>query len=289
MELDYSCLIEKPNHDIMTFLETASIRKITISQQSKTCEIFLACSNLPNAELYAQCLQFFSHNMAKASNVRLIVQPKVPMDVEDFLRDHFTLFTTILTEQHPTISGWLYNCRWEHQNDEITLYIGQEIGLRYLQNMQFTLMASILLDEMTGHRYQVVLAYDEAIEKPELKPRSTPVFAAALSKSVTNAKEQSSETKKPEDDLIVLGKLIKERDEVRSIASFADDIAYNNHDIDDGFRAGFFTIDELYQLPFIAQIIDDILFFIKRFIILNFFNFFLSKFHFTVLFNLNQI
>ena len=167
MELDYSCLIEKPNHDIMTFLETASIRKITISQQSKTCEIFLACSNLPNAELYAQCLQFFSHNMAKASNVRLIVQPKVPMDVEDFLRDHFTLFTTILTEQHPTISGWLYNCRWEHQNDEITLYIGQEIGLRYLQNMQFTLMASILLDEMTGHRYQVVLAYDEAIEKPE--------------------------------------------------------------------------------------------------------------------------
>ena len=41
------------------------------------------------------------------------------------------------------------------------------------------------------------------------------------------------------------------------IASFADDIAYNNHDIDDGFRAGFFTIDELYQLPFIAQIIDE--------------------------------
>ncbi|MBQ7025578.1 MAG: PHP domain-containing protein, partial [Peptococcaceae bacterium] len=223
MELDYSCLIEKPNHDIMTFLETASIRKITISQQSKTCEIFLACSNLPNAELYAQCLQFFSHNMAKANNVRLIVQPKVPMDVEDFLRDHFTLFTTILTEQHPTISGWLYNCRWEHQNDEITLYIGQEIGLRYLQNMQFTLMASILLDEMTGHRYQVVLAYDEAIEKPELKPCSTPVFAAAPSKSATNAKEQSGETKKPEDDLIVLGKLIKERDEVRSIASFADE------------------------------------------------------------------
>lgn len=37
MELDYSCLIEKPNQDVMTFLENTSIRKITISQQSKTC------------------------------------------------------------------------------------------------------------------------------------------------------------------------------------------------------------------------------------------------------------
>ena len=40
------------------------------------------------------------------------------------------------------------------------------------------------------------------------------------------------------------------------VASFADDIAYNNHDIDDGFRAGFFSIEELRALPFIASIID---------------------------------
>ena len=40
------------------------------------------------------------------------------------------------------------------------------------------------------------------------------------------------------------------------IASFADDIAYNNHDIDDGFRAGFFSIEDLRELPFIAGIID---------------------------------
>lgn len=40
------------------------------------------------------------------------------------------------------------------------------------------------------------------------------------------------------------------------VASFADDIAYNNHDIDDGFRAGFFTIAQLRELPFIAAIID---------------------------------
>ena len=40
------------------------------------------------------------------------------------------------------------------------------------------------------------------------------------------------------------------------IASFADDIAYNNHDIDDGFRAGFFTISDLCELNFIQKIIS---------------------------------
>lgn len=39
------------------------------------------------------------------------------------------------------------------------------------------------------------------------------------------------------------------------IASFADDIAYNNHDIDDGFRAGFFTIDDLCNLSFVKEIL----------------------------------
>ena len=40
------------------------------------------------------------------------------------------------------------------------------------------------------------------------------------------------------------------------VASFADDIAYNNHDIDDGFRAGFFTISQLRELPFINAILN---------------------------------
>lgn len=40
------------------------------------------------------------------------------------------------------------------------------------------------------------------------------------------------------------------------VASFADDIAYNNHDIDDGFRAGFFSIKDLCRLPFIQNTID---------------------------------
>lgn len=41
------------------------------------------------------------------------------------------------------------------------------------------------------------------------------------------------------------------------VASFADDIAYNNHDIDDGFRAGFFSFEQLHELPFIAAILDE--------------------------------
>ncbi len=41
------------------------------------------------------------------------------------------------------------------------------------------------------------------------------------------------------------------------VASFADDIAYNNHDIDDGFRAGFFTIEQLCELDFIKEIINN--------------------------------
>jgi dGTPase len=33
------------------------------------------------------------------------------------------------------------------------------------------------------------------------------------------------------------------------VASLADDIAYNNHDIDDGYRAGFFAFTELAEVP----------------------------------------
>ncbi len=37
------------------------------------------------------------------------------------------------------------------------------------------------------------------------------------------------------------------------IAAIADDIAYDNHDIDDGMRAGLLTLDQLLELPFIAD------------------------------------
>ncbi len=37
------------------------------------------------------------------------------------------------------------------------------------------------------------------------------------------------------------------------VAAIADDIAYDNHDIDDGLRAGFLTLDDLLTEPFVAE------------------------------------
>ena len=37
------------------------------------------------------------------------------------------------------------------------------------------------------------------------------------------------------------------------VAALADDIAYDNHDIDDGLRAGFLQLDELLELDFVAN------------------------------------
>lgn len=42
------------------------------------------------------------------------------------------------------------------------------------------------------------------------------------------------------------------------IGNLSDDIAYNNHDIDDGMRAGFFTIKDLYDLPLIGAIAQHV-------------------------------
>jgi dGTPase len=42
------------------------------------------------------------------------------------------------------------------------------------------------------------------------------------------------------------------------IAAISDDIAYDNHDIDDGLRAGLLDIDELLQLPLIRRLWDAI-------------------------------
>lgn len=42
------------------------------------------------------------------------------------------------------------------------------------------------------------------------------------------------------------------------IAGLADDIAYNNHDVEDGLRAGFFTLDELAEMPLIGNILTRI-------------------------------
>lgn len=42
------------------------------------------------------------------------------------------------------------------------------------------------------------------------------------------------------------------------VAAIADDIAYNNHDIDDGLRAGFFRLEDLELLPLLGDIIKDV-------------------------------
>lgn len=41
------------------------------------------------------------------------------------------------------------------------------------------------------------------------------------------------------------------------IAALSDDIAYNNHDVEDGLRAGMFTLEDLEKLELLGPIIDD--------------------------------
>ena len=42
------------------------------------------------------------------------------------------------------------------------------------------------------------------------------------------------------------------------VAAIADDIAYDNHDIDDGLRAGILDLDALLEQPFVARLWKDI-------------------------------
>ena len=42
------------------------------------------------------------------------------------------------------------------------------------------------------------------------------------------------------------------------VAAIADDIAYNNHDIDDGLRAGLFELDDLQDVPFVWDLVAQI-------------------------------
>ncbi|HEX8534227.1 MAG TPA: deoxyguanosinetriphosphate triphosphohydrolase [Allosphingosinicella sp.] len=42
------------------------------------------------------------------------------------------------------------------------------------------------------------------------------------------------------------------------IAAVSDDIAYDNHDIDDGLRAGLFTLEDLLEVPFVARHWDEV-------------------------------
>lgn len=41
-------------------------------------------------------------------------------------------------------------------------------------------------------------------------------------------------------------------------AAIADDIAYNNHDLDDGLRVGLFTVDDLLDLPLVGDCFHEV-------------------------------
>ena len=40
------------------------------------------------------------------------------------------------------------------------------------------------------------------------------------------------------------------------MAAISDDIAYNNHDLEDGLRAKLFTIEEVSSIPVISNLIN---------------------------------
>jgi len=42
------------------------------------------------------------------------------------------------------------------------------------------------------------------------------------------------------------------------VAALSDDIAYNNHDIDDGLRAGLFAIDDLSEVPLVGPVFAEV-------------------------------
>ena len=42
------------------------------------------------------------------------------------------------------------------------------------------------------------------------------------------------------------------------VAALADDIAYNNHDIDDGLRAGLFSVEDVSEVPIVGEAFADV-------------------------------
>lgn len=42
------------------------------------------------------------------------------------------------------------------------------------------------------------------------------------------------------------------------VAALSDDIAYNNHDVEDGIRAGLFSINDLEEIPILSRVIDNV-------------------------------
>ena len=59
------------------------------------------------------------------------------------------------------------------------------------------------------------------------------------------------------DDLLDL-RLASHSSAEAQVAAIADDIAYDAHDIDDGLRAGLFTIHDLIDVPLVGPLIDNV-------------------------------
>ncbi len=217
MELDYRAMIAQPDPQVRAFLETASIRKITVSETRHLCEILLACRQLPDPELYAQCRDFFSRNMPQAEGVLLLVQPAEPLPAEAFLSEHFPLFLAMLEQRHPAIGGWLYRSWWELADDRLAIYIGQPAGVRFLRQMRFPLEAGALLEEILQRKMTVELRCDPSL-RPDLDALRREPESPALPAAETSAPARPSSggasgtgrTEKEREREILLGRRIKE-------------------------------------------------------------------------------
>ena len=79
---------------------------------------------------------------------------------------------------------------------------------------------------------------------------------------LTGAKAAEPDVPVPESILAYCARQDLELDTYPSVeaqaAALADDIAYNNHDIDDGYRAGLFTFAELAEVPIAARALDEV-------------------------------
>lgn len=97
---------------------------------------------------------------------------------------------------------------------------------------------------------------------PSASDASVPVKASRSVHGDMSAFEQNKEQKVPraiaeyneKHDLELSGYASAEA----QVASLCDDIAYNNHDIDDGLRARLFTLDQLEEVEVVARIIRDV-------------------------------
>ena len=68
-------------------------------------------------------------------------------------------------------------------------------------------------------------------------------------------------SKKNAAEIGVLGRRFLEREQPgleAQIANLADAIAYNNHDVDDGYRAGLITLDQLREQPLFGDNYDEV-------------------------------